>query len=36
VTVTIMMTLILERWDTRAAYVEHTCDRRCFIPRTDV
>ena len=36
VTVTIMMTVILERWDTRAAYVEHTCDRRCFIPRTDV
>ena len=36
VTVTIMMTVILERWDTRAAYVEHTCGRRSFIPRTEL
>jgi len=36
ITVTVTMTVILERWDTRAAYVEHTCGRRSFIPRTDV
>ena len=36
ITVTVTMTVILERWDMRAAYVEHTCGRRSFIPRTDV
>jgi len=32
---TVTMTII-ERWNTRAAYVEHTFGRRRFIPQADV